>query len=80
MAWDKDRPYAPFYNRTDYCPQNFGSMDSYGNGEEYGRELPIGEWVERHNKLADLAKDVYRQVMRKEPDDGPYLISWTRVF
>ena len=46
----------------------------------YDRELPIDEWVERHNKLADLAKDVYRQVMRKEPEDGPYLMSWTRVF
>jgi len=33
MAWDKDRPYAPFWNRTDVWPESYGSMDSYGNGE-----------------------------------------------
>ena len=43
-------------------------------------ELPIEDFTERTDKLADLAKDVYRQVMRKEPEDGPYLMSWTRVF
>ena len=43
-------------------------------------KLPIEDFTERTDKLADLAKDVYRQVMRKEPDDGPYLMSWTRVF
>ena len=42
-------------------------------------EMPMGEFMERTDKLAELAKDVYRQVMRKEPDDGPYLISWTQV-
>lgn len=45
----------------------------------YDRELPIDEWVERHDRLGELAVDVYRQVMRKEPEDGPYLISWTQV-
>lgn len=46
----------------------------------YERELPMGEFCERTDELADLAKDVYRQVMRKEPEDGPYPMSWTRVF
>lgn len=45
----------------------------------YDRELPIDEWVERHERLGELAGDVYRQVMREEPKDGPYLISWTQV-
>lgn len=39
MAWDKDRPYAPFWNRTDFYPQNYGSMDSYGNGENITPEI-----------------------------------------
>lgn len=42
-------------------------------------ELPIEDFKERTDRLADLAKHVYRQVMRKEPEDGPYLISWTQV-
>ena len=46
----------------------------------YDKELPIDEFVERTDKLADLAKDVYQQVMRKEPEDGPYLMSWTKVW
>lgn len=45
----------------------------------YDRELPMDEWVERHEWLGELAGDVYRQVMREEPKDGPYLISWTQV-
>lgn len=39
MAWDKNRPYAPFWNRTDYRPQFFGSMDSYGNGDNVTAEM-----------------------------------------
>ena len=46
----------------------------------YDREMPMETWANEVDKLADLAKDVYRQVMRKEPEDGPYLMSWTRVF
>ena len=42
-------------------------------------ELPIKDFKERTDKLADLAKDVYRQVMRKEPEDGPFLINWVWV-
>lgn len=38
-------------------------------------ELPVSEFVERTEGLAELAKEVYRQVMRKEPEDGPYLIN-----
>lgn len=45
----------------------------------FKKELPIGEFEWQTDRLADLAKDVYRQVMRKEPEDGPYLMSWTRV-
>lgn len=45
----------------------------------FRKELPIGEFEWQTDELADLAKDVYRQVMRKEPEDGPYLISWTQV-
>ena len=39
MAWDKDRPYAPFWNRTDYRLQFFGSMDNYGNGDDVTAEM-----------------------------------------
>ena len=46
----------------------------------YDRELPTSELVERMDKLADLAEEVYRVVMRREPTDGPYILSWTRVF
>lgn len=46
----------------------------------FDTELPIDEFLTRTDGLADLAKDVYRQVMRKEPEDGPYIMSWTRVF
>ena len=62
MAWDKNRPYAPFYNRTDYCPQNFGSMDSYGNGEEvtvemidamYTYGVYEGPWTKRWNRKTE---------------------------
>lgn len=45
----------------------------------FDHELPIEGFTERTGKLADLAKKVYRQVMRREPEDGPYLISWTQV-
>lgn len=39
MAWDKDRPYAPFWNRTDVWPERYGSMDSYGNGDEVTTDM-----------------------------------------
>ena len=39
MAWDKDRPYAPFWNRSDVWQERFGSMDSYGNGEDIRPEI-----------------------------------------
>jgi hypothetical protein len=39
MAWDKDRPYAPFWNHTDVWPERYGSMDSYGNGDEVTAEM-----------------------------------------
>lgn len=39
MAWDKNRPYAPFWNRTDYRQEFFGSMDSYGNGDNVTAEM-----------------------------------------
>lgn len=45
----------------------------------FDHELPIEGFVERTDKLAELAKRVYRQVMREEPKDGPYLMSWTQV-
>lgn len=44
------------------------------------KELPVSEFMERTEGLAELAKEVYRQVMRREPQDGPYLMSWTKVF
>lgn len=43
------------------------------------RELPMDEFVEKMDALGEFAERVYRQVMRKEPEDGPYLISWTQV-
>lgn len=45
----------------------------------FDHELPMDGFEVETNKLAELAKDVYRQVMRKEPEDGPYLFSWTQV-
>ena len=42
-------------------------------------EFPVSDFLNLTDKLADLAKKVYRQVMRKEPEDGTYLISWTQV-
>lgn len=45
----------------------------------YERELTVAEFVERTDALAELARDVYRRVMRAEPTDGPYLISWEQV-
>lgn len=39
MAWDKNRPYAPFWNDTDVWPERYGSMDSYGNGDEVTAEM-----------------------------------------
>lgn len=45
----------------------------------FDHELPMGEFEEHTGKLADLAEKVYEQVMRREPEDGPYLISWTQV-
>lgn len=45
----------------------------------FDHELPMGEFEERTGKLADLAEKVYEQVMRREPEDGPYLISWMQV-
>ncbi len=45
----------------------------------FDHELPMGEFEERTGKMADLAEKVYEQVMRREPEDGPYLISWTQV-
>ena len=45
----------------------------------FDTELPIDEFLTRTDRLADLARDVYRQVMRCEPKDGPYLMSWTQV-
>ena len=38
MAWDRNRPYAPFWNRTDWRAEDYGSMDSYGNGETITKE------------------------------------------
>lgn len=62
MAWDKNRPYAPFWNRTDYYPQDFGSMDSYGNGAEvtvemidamYTYGVYEGPWTKRWNRKTE---------------------------
>lgn len=43
-------------------------------------ELLIEGFEERTRKLVELAKEVYRQVMRKEPEDGPFLINWVWVY
>ena len=37
MAWDRNRPYAPFCNEDMYW-QCRDSMDSYGNGETITEE------------------------------------------
>lgn len=43
-------------------------------------ELLIEGFEERTRKLTELAEEVYRQVMYREPEDGPYLINWVRVY
>lgn len=62
MAWDKGRPYAPFWNRTDFYPQDYGSMDSYGNGDEVTTEMIDamytygmyeGPWTKRWNRKTE---------------------------
>ena len=45
----------------------------------FDKELPMDELVDKTKALGELAERVYRQVMRKKPEDGPYLISWTQV-
>ena len=45
----------------------------------YDSEIEMDEGGDKLNRLGEFAKDVYRQVMRKEPEDGPYLISWIKV-
>lgn len=46
----------------------------------FDHEMLVDDFFDEMDKLADLATEVYRQVMRKEPEDGPYLISWTQVW
>lgn len=62
MAWDKNRPYAPFWNRRDYLAQNYGSMNSYGNGDEvttemidamYSYGVYEGPWIRRWNRKTE---------------------------
>ena len=62
MAWDKSRPYAPFWNRRDYRSQDYGSMDSYGNGGEvtvemidamYIHGMYEGPWTTRWNRKTE---------------------------
>lgn len=44
------------------------------------KPLPSDEFVRVLDRLAAVAGDVYRTVMRKEPEDGPYVISYERVW
>lgn len=39
MAWDKNRPYAPFWNRKDYLARDYGSMDNHARGMEVTTEM-----------------------------------------
>lgn len=66
MAWDKGRPYAPFWNNTDVWPERYGSMDSYGNGENitpemidamYTYGMYEGPWVKRWNRKTEQYED-----------------------
>lgn len=45
----------------------------------FDHEMPMDGFLEKMDALGEFAERVYRQVMRKEPEDGPYLISWTQV-
>ena len=71
--------------RHTYVEDLCGEEDSWcGDTQMVGvpmfdKEMPIDGFLKETDRLAELAKDVYRQVMRKEPEDGPYLISWTQV-
>ena len=44
------------------------------------RELPMESFLVEMEKRADFARRVYKQVMRKPPIDGPYMISWMHVW
>lgn len=66
MAWDKDRPYAPFWNRTDIWQERFDSMDSYGNGENitpekidimYANGVYVPPDVKRWNRKTEQYED-----------------------
>lgn len=35
MAWDKNRPFAPFWKRTDWRAEDYGSMCFYDDNELY---------------------------------------------
>lgn len=39
MAWDKDRPYAPFWNRKDIYSKDYGCMSNYGDGMDVTTEM-----------------------------------------
>ena len=43
-------------------------------------ELPIDEFLRDMDARAVFARQVYEQVMRKLPKDGPYMISWEKVW
>lgn len=68
-----------------YVEDLCGEEDSWSGDTQmvgvpmFDHELMMDEFEERTGRLAELAKAVYRQVMRREPEDGPYLISWTQV-
>lgn len=43
-------------------------------------ELSMDAFMRDMDMRALLAREVYEHVMREQPKDGPYMISWTKVW
>jgi len=90
MNWDELRPFAKQASETlceEVCIEDLCEEEEQTMGDTYivgvpapKRELPLESFLAEMEKRADFARHVYEQVMRKPPNDGPYIISWTHVW
>ena len=90
MNWSELRPLAKQASETlceDVYINDLCEEEDEMVGETYivgisapKRELPMESLLEEMEKRAEFARRVYKQVMRKPPSDGPYMISWTHVW
>lgn len=66
MAWDKERPYAPFLNRDGWFGEVRGSMDNYGSGREVTEDMidqmyADGEYVLPNEKRWNRKTEQYEE-------------------